>query len=131
MILLEVMCPICDHIIAGHSEDELSSRLQSHMVKEHRLRGACDLDAPSSGLATVCRPPLDKERAKKPYEDVLSSEGDKKGGPSIPGEDVFQSVRCPTCGQTILGHDINDLSFYMGEHMKQEHDIIRLKKKEG
>jgi predicted small metal-binding protein len=131
MTVLEVMCPICNITIAGRSENELSSRFQRHMVEEHALRSACDLDNADSSLATVCKPPLDKERAKEPYEDVLSMEGDKKGGPSIPGEDVSQSIRCPMCGQTILGHDMNDLSFYLKEHMKQEHDIMRLKKKGG
>ncbi len=131
MVVLEVMCPICRRTIAGFSENELSSAFQRHMVDEHGLMGICDLRSPSPGLASVCKAPLDKERARQPYSDELISEGDKKGGPTIPGEDVAQSIRCPVCGETILGHDINDLTFYLEKHMKQEHDVMRLKKKGG
>jgi predicted small metal-binding protein len=131
MAVLEVMCPICHRIIAGFSEDELSSGFQKHMVEEHGLMGICDLSAPSPGLASVCKPPLKKEGAKLPYSDELVREGDRKGGPTIPGEDVAQSIRCPVCGETILGHDLNDLTFYLEKHMKQEHNIAHLRKKGG
>jgi len=93
--------------------------------------GICDLSAPSPGLATVCKTPLNKEGAKLPYSDELAREGDRKGGPTIPGEDVAQSIRCPVCGETILGHDLNDLTFYLEKHMKQEHNIAHLRKKGG
>lgn len=131
MVVLEVQCPICHRVVAGFSENELSSRFQRHMVDEHGLMGICDLGAPSPGLASVCKPPLDVEHSKLPYGDELVREGDKRGGPSIPGEDVPQSIRCPVCGETVLGHDINDLTFYLEKHMKQEHDVMRLKKKGG
>jgi endogenous inhibitor of DNA gyrase (YacG/DUF329 family) len=128
MAVLEVYCPICKKMIAGFSESDISYRFQRHMIEEHEMMGVCDLSAPSPGLASVCKVPFDSERARKPYGDVLVEEGDRKGGPTIPGEDVAQSIRCPVCGETVLGHDINDLSFYLEKHMKQEHKLAHGKK---
>ena len=131
MVVMEVQCPICHKAVVGFSEADLSSSFQRHMVDEHELMGVCDLGSPSPGLASVCKPPLDRERAMRPYGDVLSEEGDRRGGPSIPGEDVAQSIRCPVCGETVLGHDVNDLTFYLVRHMRQEHDVKRAKKTGG
>jgi ribosomal protein S27E len=131
MIDLEVMCPICRSVIAGPTENELSLRLQRHMVEEHELTGACDMGSPSPGIARVCRPSSSGKAADRPYAERIGSEGDRKGGPAVPGEDVAQSVRCPVCGETLLGHDLNDLTFYLEKHLREAHRLKRSRRTSG
>ncbi len=39
------------------------------------------------------------------------------------GEDVEQSVLCPFCGSRVFGHDGDDLSNMLHDHIEDVHDL--------
>jgi hypothetical protein len=39
------------------------------------------------------------------------------------GEDVEQTVLCPFCGSRVFGHDGDDLSHKLHDHIADVHDI--------
>ncbi len=127
--MVQVACPICREWIDGASEDALSARLQEHMVKTHELKGTCDLEKTS---AKVCKTSKSGKLASVPFEKRMEEEGHRPEGLQFTGEDMAETVRCPICGETILGGAGEDLSFNLEEHMVAAHKIsLRQERRKG
>jgi hypothetical protein len=120
--MVTVSCPICREDVRGYDENDLSANLQGHMVKEHKLKDTCDLND-GSGSERACKPSASGEMANLPYEKRMRVEEHAPPADQFLGEDVMQTVRCPVCGDTILGHTAEDLSFNLEEHIASAHRI--------
>lgn len=117
--MVTVACPECFTVVMGKSEDELSLALQEHMFDKHALRNVCDLSVVSSERA--CKPSTSDELASESFEDRIGKEAHGPHGLKHGGEDVAESVRCPVCGETILGGAEEDLSFNLESHYRKMH----------
>ncbi len=125
--LVMVTCPICNELVKGTGENDLSMRLQAHMLDVHDITNLCKFegrDRPSWG--PECKPTVSGDRAGLTYDDRMITEGhENEDDRPAPGEDMMESVRCPVCGETIFGHASEDLSYNLSYHMLQAHDIKR------
>ncbi len=117
--MVTVACPECRTVVKGKSEDELSWALQQHMVEKHKLKNVCDLNAVRTKNA--CKPSTSGELASENFQERMETEAHSPGGLKHGGEDVTESVRCPICGETILGGAEEDLSFYLESHYRKMH----------
>jgi predicted small metal-binding protein len=117
--MVTVACPECRTVVKGSSEDELSLALQEHMVETHKLKNVCDLEQVRSKKA--CKPSTSEELASEDFTERIETEAHSKKGLRHGGEDVTESVRCPVCGETILGGAEEDLSFYLESHYRKMH----------
>ncbi|MDD1771244.1 MAG: hypothetical protein LUO79_09200 [Methanomassiliicoccales archaeon] len=117
--MVTVACPECRTVVTGKSEDELSWALQEHMIDKHALKNACDLDVASSKRA--CKPSTSDELASRSFEERMGTEAHSPKGLKHGGEDVAESVRCPVCGETVLGGAEEDLSFNLESHYRKTH----------
>ena len=119
--MISIDCPICGSKVDGEAEYDLSVNLQDHVRENHSKILLCDLSKADGKKA--CKPSRSGEMEKVPYERRMSEEAHRSKGVQYPGEDVMMSVRCPVCGDTVLGHAYEDFSFNLAEHMKWSHDV--------
>ena len=117
--MVTVACPECRTVVKGKSEDELSWALQEHMVEKHKLKDTCDLVVEPSKRA--CKPSTSDELASESFQERMETEAHAPKGLKHGGEDVAESVRCPVCGETILGGAEEDLSFHLESHYRKMH----------
>lgn len=126
--MVTVDCPICRTTISGMGEAELSENLQAHMIREHALEGACNLGA-ASGAEEACLPSASGELADAPYQRRMDVEANPPPRMEFVGEDAMQTVRCPVCGETVMGHTGEDLSGNLRAHAKSEHGIVPVRRR--
>jgi len=117
--MVQVACPICREWIEGRTEDALSLHLQEHMVGTHDLKDTCALE----GTARACKPSKSGKLADVDFEKRMEIEGHRAEGLQFSGEDMAETVRCPICGETILGGAGEDLSFNLEEHLTSVHKL--------
>ena len=97
----------------------MSLRLQEHMVGTHGLRDTCDLERTEN----ACKPSKSGKLAGVEFEKRMEIEGHRPEGLQFSGEDMAETVRCPICGETILGGAGEDLSFNLEEHLTGVHEL--------
>jgi hypothetical protein len=119
-----VLCPLCNQRVNGEGETELSLNLQAHMASAHDFKEICQLeDAEALGNKGACAPSASGELADLPYGERRVEEAHRPEGILFPGEDVMESVRCPVCGNVLLGHAFDDLSHNLAKHMNSAHSV--------
>ncbi len=120
-----VRCPICSERLFGEGENDLSFNLQEHMSSVHGFEDLCNLEVTEGGVARAgaCKETPSGELANLSYDERRIVEAHRPEGVVFPGEDIMQSVRCPVCGEIVLGHASDDLSRNLAKHMDSVHEV--------
>lgn len=118
---MKLICPICNDVLEGEGENDLSLNLQKHFASRHGYTDLCDLKGGTGRNA--CKRSESGGLADLPYDERRIREGHHPEEAVHPGEDVMQSVRCPLCGIAVFGHAFDDLSYNLGKHLNYEHGV--------
>jgi len=121
MVCMNIMCPICNEVVRGEGENDLSLNLQNHFMTRHGYTELCDLKGGDE--ETACQRSGSGDLADLQYDERILRESHGSEESIHPGEDVMQSVRCPLCGKTVFGHVCDDLSYNLAKHMNFNHRV--------
>ena len=124
--MTQVLCPICNELMSGEGELDLSLNLQVHMRDVHELKDLCKLEGPparsSSGAESWSRI-REEDESSLSFEDEAIKESHGPVERRLPGEDVPQAVRCPFCGDVVRGYAFDDFSYNLAKHVNLTHAI--------
>jgi hypothetical protein len=124
--MVEVLCPICNDLIAGLGEVDLSVNLQAHMHEVHGIQKLCqlNLDRATAGKGAESWDKVREEDLRlESYSDEAIAESHEPAERRLPGEDVPQAVQCPFCGEVIRGYAFDDFSYRLAFHVNTDHGI--------
>lgn len=91
-----LLCPLCNDMISGTNEYDLSMNFKNHFIKKHNLGMEQD-----NFVSNISRDEMKK----------------------IPGEAVSESVICPLCGNAVRGLTEDKLSYNLAYHMDVVHGL--------
>jgi predicted small metal-binding protein len=118
--MTSIRCPICKTAVSGDGETVLTHNLRDHMASVHEIKDLCELNRGNLPLGSETHAPP-QDRGPEDWEKI------KRSGSAISemeiGEDVEESVLCPFCGSRVFGHDGDDLSNKLHDHIEDVHDL--------
>jgi hypothetical protein len=89
------------------------------MASVHEINGLCEIGQGPAALDRADEP-LPEGRRPEDWEQI--KRGATTAGEEV-GEDVEQTVLCPFCGSRVFGHDGDDLSNKLHDHIEDVHDL--------
>jgi predicted small metal-binding protein len=98
---------------------DISHNLRDHLASAHGIQDLCET---SQGVMPQNREtaPRPQDRGPQDWENIKSGAAPAE---MEVGEDVEQSVLCPFCGSRVFGHDGDDLSNKLHDHIEDVHDL--------
>ncbi len=117
--MTSIRCPICRTAVTGDGETALTHNLRDHLASTHEIKDLCEMREKTMPRNQEVGPPS-QDRGPEDWEKI------KRG--AVPsemeiGEDVEQTVLCPFCGSRVFGHDGDDLSNKLHDHIGDVHDL--------
>lgn len=105
--MTSLRCPICRITVHGDGENEITGNLKDHLASAHEISGMCETG----------QNPMPQGPEPEDWERM------KRGAAAGVGEDVEETVLCPFCGSRVFGHDGDDLSKKLHDHIEDIHDL--------
>ncbi len=115
--LADVKCPICNHMIDGSDELDISRKLRMHLAETHRMSELANLGPDEAQRMEVARTAAESRPMPEPGE-MTGTTGELGLTERKP-----DYVLCPFCNSEVRGGDADTLSENLRHHWVDSHQI--------